>query len=63
MKKKFSPDELAQLEKLAAMPEDQIDTIDIPEAAAENWVYARRRQFYSPIKQPVTIRLERGKPR
>jgi hypothetical protein len=32
------PDELA---KLAALPDDQIDTTDIPEAPAENWIRAR----------------------
>jgi uncharacterized protein (DUF4415 family) len=49
------PDELA---KLAALPDDQIDTTDIPEAPAENWIHARRGELYRPLKQPVTIRLD-----
>jgi len=57
-KKEFSRAELDQLEKLAALPDDQIDTGDIPEAPAENWRLARRGEFYRPIKQPVTIRLD-----
>jgi uncharacterized protein (DUF4415 family) len=57
-KKPFSPEELEQLAKLAALPEDQTDTVDIPEAPAENWRFARRGEFYRPLKEPVTIRLD-----
>lgn len=57
-KKAFSKTERAQLAKLAALPDDQIDTVDIPEAPAENWSRARRGGFYRPVKQPVTIRLD-----
>jgi uncharacterized protein (DUF4415 family) len=57
-KKEFSPAELDQLEKLAALPDDQIDTADIPETPEESWSHARRGEFYRPIKQPVTIRLD-----
>ena len=32
----------AQLARLAALPEDEIDTDDIPEIPAENWEFARR---------------------
>lgn len=56
--KDFTEAELAQLEKLADMPDSKIDTADIPEAPAENWLHARRGDFYRPIKQPVTIRLD-----
>jgi len=56
--KPFSADELAQLEYLANLPDDQIDTVDIPEAPEENWKYARRPNLYKPLKQPVTIRLD-----
>jgi uncharacterized protein (DUF4415 family) len=31
-----------QAERLARLPEDSIDTSDIPEAPEENWKYARR---------------------
>jgi uncharacterized protein (DUF4415 family) len=49
---------LEQLARLAALPDDQIDTLDIPEAPAENWVHARRSDLYRPLKRPVTIRLD-----
>ncbi|WP_245434822.1 BrnA antitoxin family protein [Methylocystis rosea] len=40
------------------MPDDEIDTKDIPEAPAENWAFAHRGAFYKPIKQPVNIRID-----
>jgi uncharacterized protein (DUF4415 family) len=58
MKKALSPEQLEQLAKIAALPEDQIDAADIPEAPKENWIYARRGDLYRPLKQPVTIRLD-----
>lgn len=57
-KKAFSTKEKRQLAKLAAMSENEIDTDDIPEAPAENWVHARRGDLYRALKQPVTIRLD-----
>ena len=57
-RKALSPEQLDQLAKLEALPDDQIDTVDIPEAPAENWIHARRGELYRPIKQPVTIRLD-----
>ena len=57
-KKVFSCEQLEQLAKIAALPEDQIDTVDIPEVPAENWVHARRGELYRPLKQPVTLRLD-----
>ncbi len=48
----------AQLDRLAALPDDQIDTADIPEADPEAWLHARRPGLYRPIKQPVTLRLD-----
>jgi uncharacterized protein (DUF4415 family) len=58
MKRKFSPSEIEMLEKLKALPEEQIDTADIPEAPRENWRLARRGELYKPMKQPVTIRID-----
>ena len=40
--RELSQAELDHLAKLATLPDDQIDTVDIPEAPAENWKYARR---------------------
>jgi uncharacterized protein (DUF4415 family) len=57
-RKKLSAAELDQLAKVAALPDDQIDTTDIPEAPPENWVHARRGELYRPLKQPVTLRLD-----
>jgi uncharacterized protein (DUF4415 family) len=57
-RKDLSPEQLDQLAKLAALPEDQIDTADIPEAPVENWMHARRGELYRPLKKPVTIRLD-----
>ena len=44
------------LEALANMPDDEINTSDIPEIS--NWDNAVVGKFYKPIKQPVTIRLD-----
>ena len=58
MKKALSSEQLAQLAAIAALPENEIDTSDIPEAPVENWLHARRGDLYRPVKQPVTIRLD-----
>lgn len=57
-RKELSPEQLDELAKLATRPDDQIDTLDIPEAPAENWRHASHGALYRPIKQPVTIRLD-----
>jgi uncharacterized protein (DUF4415 family) len=57
-KKALSRAEQDQLSRLAKLKDKDIDTADIPEAPAENWIYARRGEFYKPRKQAVTIRLD-----
>ena len=57
-KKAFSAAQQEQLARLAALADEEIDTSDIPEAPAGNWVHARRGEFYRPLKHPVTIRLD-----
>jgi len=47
-----------RLMKLAASPEDTIDTSDIPEAQAGAWAGAEIGRFYRPKKEAVTIRLD-----
>lgn len=42
MKRKLSGAEREMLARLRELPNDQIDTVDIPEAPAENWRLARR---------------------
>lgn len=58
MKKKFSEAEMEMLARLEALPDGEIDTVDIPEAPQANWRLARRGDLYKPVKQPVTIRLD-----
>jgi uncharacterized protein (DUF4415 family) len=58
MRNALSRAQLNQLAKIAALPDDQIDTVDIPEAPIGNWALARRGDLYRPLKQSVTIRLD-----
>jgi len=46
----------AERRALAALPEEQIDTHDIPEQ--RDWRGARRGLFYRPVKQQLTLRLD-----
>ena len=46
----------AELEALAALPDERIDTGDIPEI--RDWSGARRGLFYRPVKQQLTLRLD-----
>lgn len=57
-KKALSPELQDQLDQLAALPDDRIDTADIPEASTEAWHHARRPGLYRPLKKPVTLRLD-----
>ncbi len=47
-----------EIQRLAVMPEDQIDTSDIPELPPGAWKNAVRGKWYRPVKQPVSIRLD-----
>jgi uncharacterized protein (DUF4415 family) len=47
-----------ELAALAALPDDQIDTSDIPELPPGAWKNAIRGRFYRPIKQAVSMRLD-----
>lgn len=59
MKHKMTDAEIAaQVKRLVAMADSDIDTVDIPEAPAENWALAKRPGLYKPIKKPVTLRLD-----
>ena len=46
----------AELSALEALPDDQIDTSDIPEV--RDWSDARRGLLYRPVKQQITLRLD-----
>jgi uncharacterized protein (DUF4415 family) len=58
MKKTKTDRRTRELEALAALPDDQIDTSDIPELTEEQLRSAVRGLFYRPIKKPVTIRID-----
>ncbi len=46
----------AEIEALAALPEDQINTQDLPEV--RDWTGAKRGLFYRPVKQQITLRID-----
>lgn len=52
----MTPEMEAQIAALAAMPDDQIDTSDIPEVA--DWSGFQRGRFYKPVKQSLTLRVD-----
>lgn len=58
MKKELSAELQAQLERLAAMPDEEIDLSDIPETTEEMWRTARRPGLERAGKQPVTLALD-----
>jgi len=45
-----------ELAALAALPDDRIDIVDIPEA--RDWSDAKRGLFYRPIKKQLTLRID-----
>ena len=51
-----SPAQMAELEALAALPEGDINTADMPEQ--KDWRGARRGVFFRPVKQQLTLRLD-----
>jgi len=48
--------EAAELEALAALPDDRINFRDIPEVT--DWSGAKRGLLYRPVKQQLTLRLD-----
>ncbi len=47
-----------RLKALAARPDSEIDTSDIPEMTDEQWKHARRGHFYRPRKRQITARVD-----
>jgi uncharacterized protein (DUF4415 family) len=47
-----------RLEELTRLPDEQIDTSDIPELDETFWQNAVRNPFYRPLKQQLTLRLD-----
>jgi uncharacterized protein (DUF4415 family) len=55
----LSDSERAELDALAILPEERIDTSDAPELPDAVWrAGAVRGRFYRPVKRPVTMRLD-----
>ncbi|MGA9308183.1 MAG: BrnA antitoxin family protein [Candidatus Sulfotelmatobacter sp.] len=48
----------AKLKALAARPDSEIDTSDIPEMTEEQWKKAVRGHFYRPRKRQITARVD-----
>jgi uncharacterized protein (DUF4415 family) len=53
---KLSPEQCARLERLSALPDNAIDTSDIPEV--RDWTGARRGLFYTSPGEKVAIRVD-----
>jgi uncharacterized protein (DUF4415 family) len=53
---RLTPAQQAEIEALAALPDDKIDTQDIPEV--RDWSGAQRGLFFRPIKQQLTLRID-----
>lgn len=58
MKKLSEHERQRALDRIAALPDDQIDLSDIPEITEEQFRRGIRGLFYRPLKKPVTIRLD-----
>jgi len=58
MKKLTNRERQKQMAYLVALPDDQIDTSDIPELTVEQLERAVRGRLYRPVKKPVTMRLD-----
>ena len=54
--KELTKEQKAEIEALAALPEEGIDTSDIPEIL--DWSGARRGLLYRPVKRQITLRLD-----
>lgn len=52
----LTPEQQAELDALAALPNDRIDTSDAPEVP--DWSGAKRGALYRPVKQQITLRID-----
>lgn len=50
------PEQEAEIAALAALPDERINTRDIPEQ--HDWSGARRGVFYRPVKRQLTLRID-----
>lgn len=58
MKKLTAKQRARELAAIVALPDDRIDTSDIPELTEEQLARGIRGEMYRPIKRPVTMRLD-----
>jgi len=56
--KALTPRRKKELAALAALPDSQIDTSDIPELPRSAWKDAVRGRFYRPVKRAASMRLD-----
>lgn len=54
----LTADQLAELDALAALPDETIDTSDISPLTEAFWTNAVRNPFYRPVKQQLTVRVD-----
>ena len=52
----MTDDQKAELDALQELPDDQIDTTEVPEILG--WSEAKRGAFYRPVKRQITLRLD-----
>jgi len=52
----LTPQQRADLDALAAMPDDKIDTSESPEQV--DWSGAKRGMLYRPVKKQITLRID-----
>ena len=52
----LTDEQKARIERLKALPDEEIDTSDIP--VVLNVKNAKRGMFYRPVKQQITLRLD-----
>lgn len=50
--------QIANLKRLAARPDSEIDTSDAPVLTEEQWKTAVRGRFYRPVKRQITARVD-----
>jgi uncharacterized protein (DUF4415 family) len=54
----LTEEDRARLRRLAARPDSEIDTSDIPELTKEEWKHAVRGKFYRPVKRQITAKVD-----
>jgi len=52
----LTPEQQAELDALGALPEEEVDTHEMPEVS--DWTGARRGVLYRPVKRQITLRID-----